>query len=212
MRTLDTYLKEEITKENFMFFLLLEFQFTTPLYFTNTEHGITYDTHSFVSKQFKIDNINYSSLLQPDSISIGISNVDLAMSASVLSEDVLNKTAILYFAVRYKSGAVEYTAVDEIFRGYVSEWSIEGDEIVKITIANELMYWSKRHLRTCSATCPWVFKGTECGYAGGQSWCDQSYDRCGELSNTANFGGFRFLPAIEEKEIWWGTVPSTATR
>ncbi len=68
MRALDTYVKAEIAKENFMFFLMLEFQFTTPLYFTDTEHGVTYASHSFVSRQFKIDNINYSSLLQPDSI------------------------------------------------------------------------------------------------------------------------------------------------
>ena len=76
-----------------------------------------------------------------------------------------------------------------------------------IRALNELVLWRKRPLRSASATCPWTFKGTERGYAGGAGWCDQSYARCSELGNTANFGGFRFLPALMEKQIWWGRVP-----
>ncbi len=41
-----------------------------------------------------------------------------------------------------------------------------------------------------------------------ETWCDQTFDRCKELGNQRNFGGFRFIPAIAEKQIWWGRVPS----
>lgn len=44
----------------------------------------------------------------------------------------------------------------------------------------------------------------ECHYGGAQDWCDQTYERCKMLANKDNFGGFRFLPYIMEKEIWWG--------
>jgi hypothetical protein len=44
----------------------------------------------------------------------------------------------------------------------------------------------------------------ECNYSGLQDWCDQTYARCLDLTNQNNFGGFRFLPYIMEKEIWWG--------
>ena len=34
------------------------------------------------------------------------------------------------------------------------------------------------------------FKGVECKYSGAETECDGSYDRCVELSNADNFGGF----------------------
>ena len=38
-------------------------------------------------------------------------------------------------------------------------------------------------------SCPWVFKGAECKYAGGASTCARTLDACTALANTANFGG-----------------------
>ena len=49
----------------------------------------------------------------------------------------------------------------------------------------------------------------ECHYGGAQTWCDQTYERCKVLTNKDNFGGFRFLPYIMEKEIWWGGPNTT---
>jgi len=48
-----------------------------------------------------------------------------------------------------------------------------------------------------------VFCGN-CPYVSSETWCDKSYDRCNTLGQTNNFGGFRWLPAIQEKDIWWG--------
>jgi len=46
----------------------------------------------------------------------------------------------------------------------------------------------------------------QCLYAGGETWCDRTYARCLVLGNTDNFGGFRWLPSIIDKEIWWGRL------
>lgn len=53
-----------------------------------------------------------------------------------------------------------------------------------------------------------LYEVTECAYVGTETWCDQSYDRCAALLNMDNFGGMRFIPAIAEKEIWWGKIPT----
>ena len=37
-------------------------------------------------------------------------------------------------------------------------------------------------------------------------FCDQSYDRCLTLSNTPQFGGFRWLTSLVDKKISWGKV------
>jgi hypothetical protein len=35
-------------------------------------------------------------------------------------------------------------------------------------------------------------------------WCDRSRERCEEMNNTDNFGGFPWLPYLEDKQILWG--------
>jgi len=43
-----------------------------------------------------------------------------------------------------------------------------------------------------------------CNYSGPATSCDQSRDRCIELGNEANFGGFPWQPYLADKDIWWG--------
>jgi hypothetical protein len=49
----------------------------------------------------------------------------------------------------------------------------------------------------------WYTVGT-CRYSGVQTWCDRSWDRCNTLSNTLNFGGFKYLPGIIGRKVYWG--------
>ena len=42
--------------------------------------------------------------------------------------------------------------------------------------------------------CTWKFKGTECAYAGGETECNRTWQRCNALGNEARFGGFPSVP------------------
>jgi lambda family phage minor tail protein L len=44
-------------------------------------------------------------------------------------------------------------------------------------------------LMAAPRSCPWIFKGAECGYAGAATACDRTLDDCSTLANTARFGG-----------------------
>jgi len=91
-----------------------------------------------------------------------------------------------------------------VHQGEIDSWSLT-EEAVRITVSDELVRWSQRTLSTYSPSCRWKkFKGTECKYSGSETWCDRSYDRCSALGNTDNYGGFRWLPSLEKKIIWWG--------
>lgn len=95
----------------------------------------------------------------------------------------------------------------EIWRGFLSGWEMSGDSACRITLTHEFVLWNKSPLRRQSSSCQWPFKGVECAYSGVETWCDKSHDRCSALGNAMQFGGFRFLPAVMEKEIWWGRTP-----
>ena len=112
---------------------------------------------------------------------------------------------IMWDAEHYQS-RVE---TQEIIRGFIGGWELFDDTKAKVTITNELILWNKRSLRTAQSSCPWIFKGgtdnPECGYSGLETQCDQSWENCKDLGNDENFGGNRFLPALMEKKIWWGS-------
>lgn len=93
------------------------------------------------------------------------------------------------------------------FEGGIDAWTIDGSQ-VKLAAKSEMARWTQRPLALHSVSCRWKdFKGIECGYSGAATWCDRTYTRCVELGNSDNFGGFRWLPSIMDKEFWWGKIP-----
>jgi hypothetical protein len=40
------------------------------------------------------------------------------------------------------------------------------------------------------------------------SWCDHSYESCDRMGNTLNFGGFKWLIYLQDKEFTWGRNPN----
>lgn len=202
MRNISPNIEAELSKENLVMFFMLELQFETTLRITDADVSV-YDNlgNLFTPIVFKFENITGSSGMSVESIDIDIDDTNQLMSAVVLSEDVRNKVAILYLGAYIDQKRIE---TQEFVRGIVGGWEISEDNKIRITITNEIVLWKKKPLRIQMSSCPWVFKGTECGYSGGSVFCDQSYDDCAVKSNTDHFGGDRFLPALMEKEIWWG--------
>ena len=96
-----------------------------------------------------------------------------------------------------------------VFKGYLDGWAWD-EEWIDVDVVCALASWSRKTVRKISSTCRWIkFKGVECQYAGEETWCDRTYARCDALSNTANFGGFRWLPSIMNKTFYWGRNPYT---
>ena len=93
-----------------------------------------------------------------------------------------------------------------LFEGEIDSWDLDESKI-DIVVASIFTKWQQRTLSRHPPSCRWKkFKGDECKYAGGYTWCDRTYARCVFLNNSDNFGGFRWLPSIELKEVWWGST------
>lgn len=90
-----------------------------------------------------------------------------------------------------------------VLRGLVLGWKL-AEKTAQVRLANEKMLWRKRAMRIPTDSCPWVFRGERCRYAGPDSWCDQSRERCAALGNKLNFGGRRGILALETRKLWWG--------
>ena len=96
-----------------------------------------------------------------------------------------------------------------LFQGTLNSWGMREGQL-RIEVSSILSRWNQQTLSKHSGSCRWKkFKGDECVYVGAATWCDRTYARCETLGNELNFGGFRWLPSIVGKEVWWGRIPTT---
>ena len=151
---------------------------------------------------YSFDSIEYSVDGVVDQMAFRLDNRDDALTVYFTGSVVQGSDVVLRQTVLDSSLDPLGSAI--MFMGTIDGWEID-DEEVAITVASVMSRWSQRTLALHSPSCRWKkFKGAECGYAGSASWCDRTYKRCQALHNTDNFGGFRWLPSIVDKEIWWG--------
>lgn len=83
------------------------------------------------------------------------------------------------------------------------------DTKIRITLDDGTYHWSKITDVVDANTLTINDAFTAGTVSGGNAvetfaWCDHSWERCGELSNTANFGGFRWCSYLQDKQIKWG--------
>jgi len=202
MRNVDSNIIAQWEGRQFTEFWLLELAFAQTHRYTDFDRSITV-TDRFMPRDFKVASIRGAAGLSVDSVRVEIANGDAVMSSILQSSDCRFRPCKLWAGVM-----VDFTPYAHLlFQGLLAEWDAT-EKDVTLEIVNEFFLWRKRTLRVVSPSCPWPFKGTECAYAGASAWCDQSYERCSTLGNTANFGGDRFAPSTAEKQIWWGRVPT----
>jgi len=202
MRTYSTAIQAEFEKEAYTFFWTLELQFTSTYYLTDASRPIYVDGNKYINDYgFTVSNVEYASSPSVDQMNVDIANASKAFSAILLGEDVRNKVCIFGVGVIHDNHTI--IGREDLFRGFLADYEIDEDT-AHLTIVNELILWNKKAKRVAQTTCPWTFKGTECGYAGMGLWCDQTYDRCSDLGNQDYFGGHRYMPSLAEKVFWWG--------
>ena len=166
----------------------------TPIYISGTKYS---------PRAMTPGNFSYSLGNIVDSASLSISNEDDTLTSTLMTGDVQGSDVTIYL-VYLDSNNENLGNPITLFLGSVDAWTMsEGN--VELTITSDLARWSKRTFNQHQSSCRWKeFKGTQCGYAGGETVCNRTFTRCAELSNTAHYGGFRWLPYIERKSVVWG--------
>jgi len=173
--------------------------------FNYNDSSYTFDVllGHFVPRKVKLDPIRYSMGRNVDSMEIQIDNLDDALTPAFVGGTPQGSTVTLSMVVLDANYKIIATPVT-LFKGIIDGWDMD-EEKITLTVASELVRWNQKTLAKHSASCRWKeFKGAECAYAGAEGWCDRSFTRCTQLGNASNFGGFRWLPSIVDKEIWWG--------
>lgn len=207
-RTITQDILDKLESNEITSFHLLEFTINSTTYrFTDCEIPIHHATDgttavTFTPRAFTFDNLNYSTADIVDSCTLTIDNLDSVLTALFLGNVILENEASIWLVILNSDHDI--LGSTQLFKGHLNNFDLDEVE-VKITISSIFTKWSQTSYSKHSALCRWPkFKGTECGYSGGESTCDRSYARCVVLGNTNNFGGFRWIPKQEDKKRWWG--------
>ncbi len=206
MKSLPAELSTELAKEYHFQRHLFQLTLASTYRYTDADIDIYYSGQWWYSRGIEFDAAKLSASPRVDSLSFEIDKVDKTFSAIVLAEETRGKECTIWRAALDKNMAV--LGVSKLFVGYLDSIEIDNKR-ARISVYNHFIRWKMLTPRRLhSATCPWTFKSTYCAYAGAETWCDHSWERCVALTNKLNFGGFRWLPYLVDKQIWWGRAPT----
>lgn len=214
MRVIDTDIIAQLAAEELRPFFLLEMTIDgTPHRYTDCDIPLALDGDLYSPRGFEAGSITYSKGQIVDRASFLMDDVDQTLKA-VFVGGTPRGSAVIYRLVVLDANYNLIGGTDSadqesviLFEGEIDQWAID-EQNLSFSVTSDAHRWAQKPLSTQSGSCRWkVFKGDECTYAGVETWCDRTYSRCSALGNTANFGGFRWLPSLEGQEVWWGRVP-----
>lgn len=158
---------------------------------------------------FTFSSIRYSLGNIVDQATVTIENRDQVMTSIFVAGTIQGEEATFSIAVLDNAG--DLIGVQNVFKGEIDSWELDEEE-VKVVLSTPFARWAQQTTSLHSSSCRWKeFRGIECQYSGSQTWCDRSYVRCTVLANTQHFGGFRFLPDFENRQLAWGPNVETIT-
>jgi len=206
MRTINASILTQLQSEELKPFYLLSWTIDgTTFRYTDCDVPI-YLTNNYVPLGFKFANIRYSINNIVDKVDIEVDNLDQAQTAIFVGGTPQGSDVTLSIVVLDADLNIVNSSAVTLFEGEIDEWVLN-ERRLSVTVTSIFYNWGQRTLSKHSPSCRWkAFKSTECDYAGASTWCDRTYARCVALANTTNYGGFRWLPSIVDREIWWGRV------
>lgn len=162
------------------------------LYFARATSNITFGGIEYTSFPITHDSISENSEGRIDAVELKIANsVDYLQEYLDTYEWRGKKVAILRVFADHLDDSDAYD--QDIF--YIDSWRTSNKDVVVVCTGktNVLDVQLPRgiYLRH---HCRWKFKGTECGYSGGETTCNLTKARCKALSNYSRFGGVPSMP------------------
>ncbi len=204
-------------------FWLVKLGLASPLYLTDCDQPIVYDTHTFTPTLLTVDGMQSDSsssagnggrlalasggtYWQPllAAIAGGLRTFDVSVWEAWLDVAALPSPAPPANAVRLAG----------VTRVEAAEWDSEWLALTLGPSADPAL--GRLPFREYSTACTYrKYKGAQCGYTGSETTCDRTWATCLARGNNARFGGFVDIVSKDEVPATWnwqtGSVDYTGT-
>ncbi len=163
------------------------------LRFAEYDSDVTYRGDVYSRFPLSHENIGENTQGEIDQVNVTLSNVSRLIQGYLEQYDLRGKKVVIRKVwANQLTDPNAYT--DSIY--YIDSYTADEKDVV-FTLSSkfdvrDLELPARRFSRNY---CAWKFKSGECGYAGAESECNKTLQRCRELQNQIRFGGFPSIPS-----------------
>lgn len=209
MRSLPAGLLTELQAEIDTKFRLVRMDFSTlasgyDVFITDADVPLVYDGDVYEPRPLEVGSITSSRGQGVDKVSL---DIDMADRDSELLSYFVGADPVdidCYIYMQALDSDKQAIATAQIFSGKIDSFRYTSGKL-SVTVTSYHALWNKVTMETSTPSCRRNFGQSDCGYAiVGDEVCDRSYTQCLGYGRTVQFNGFKFLPDLEDKDIWWG--------
>ena len=198
MNSIPTIIVQEknklFTPDPWIVLLEIALDANTNLYFCSNNEDVVFCGRTYTAFPFQIDQAKQTSKGEIPTVSLRVCNVTRLIHGYLESLDGAVGPRVTVKVVNAGHLSEDYTELDMTF----SVLSTQADsEWVTFSLGSISPLRNRFPLyRFTALHCNWDFKGFECAYAGAETDCDRTWERCQALGNTPRFGGYPGLNLI----------------
>lgn len=199
MRQTNTHITELKNKPTLEYYTLFELYVSESnvLRYVSNDNEIIFDGKTYIPYPISYSQVPENSNNEIETMQVTVSNVNRAVQQLLESNEM--RSAKVKIIIVFKEKLTEPTAkIEDTF--YIDSYELN-EQTVILTLSTKFdVLGVQLPGRVFTRTyCRWQFKSNYCKYAGTETECSKKLDRCIELSNTLNFGGF---PGIPPKKVY----------
>ena len=185
------------TNQPIFLYTLFAYDGSSDLNLAGDKTNVTFDGVEYTAFPISHDVVSENSQGEINAVKLVVSNISRLIQGYLETYDLRDKKVRIRLVWRNRL-AYPLDKID--FEYYIDSWSSDKDSVVFLLLPRISALGLKIPARIYSRNyCQWKnFKGTECGYAGAETTCNRTKQRCKELGNYKRFGGF---PSIPTKQL-----------
>lgn len=179
--------------------LLLEIQLEQGnLYLCYNTEDVDWHGNHYIAFPFELGAVNESVDGSDPAVDLSVDNVSRSIEYAVQSSGGGVGTHVILRVINTASASDQYDA--EVTEEFVVQSAKDTAEFILFRLGTEYSARTRRPLgRYLKDTCPFKYKGIECGYDGNMTTCLKTLTACREHGNSQRFGGF---PGIDQKGVY----------
>jgi lambda family phage minor tail protein L len=174
-------------------YLIEKYNGTDDLRLAEYDSDVTYAGDLYTRFPITHENISENTQGEVDQVSVTLANISRIIQGYLESYDLRGKKVIIR---KVLADNLSDPSARTDFIYYIDHYTADEKNVTFVLsskfVVLDLELPGRRFSRNY---CSWKFKSSECAYAGVESTCNKTLQRCRELSNQLRFGGFPSIPS-----------------
>lgn len=163
------------------------------------DDDVVFNSKTYLKFPIKHESIGENNAGEIDAVMVRVANVSQFIQSKLETFDFRGKKVLITMVfANLLSQSVDCMVHTYYIDSYVA--NIEAAEFT-CTSKFDLMKLELPARKFWRNHCTWKFKSTQCGYAGAQTSCNKTFQRCKALANQTRFGGF---PSVPSRQVYVG--------